>query len=282
MIKFSKKSILSVIAATTIVTAAPLGISATKAEAAQPTHTKLHYTKNITFFKNNEDVQAFFQSYMKELEEKLAIKIQLEEKQAKQQNEKRKEVTPAPVEEQPKKEAPKEQPKQEAPKAEPKQKAPKEEPKQEQPAAPAQPAPTPQPPAEQPKQEQPGYSVSAFEQKVVELTNAERAKHGLSPLQLDTELSKVAREKSKDMKQNNYFSHTSPTYGSPFDMMRQFGISYRTAGENIAMGQRSPEEVVTAWMNSQGHRANILNGNFTHIGVGHVEGNYWTQMFIGK
>ncbi|WP_096154444.1 MULTISPECIES: CAP domain-containing protein [Bacillus] len=273
MIKFSKKSILSVIAATTIVTVAPLGISASKAEAAQPVQTKLHYTKNITFFKNNEDVQAFFQSYIKELEERLAVKIQLEE-QAKQPEEKPQEVTPAPVE--------KEQPKQEVPKEQPKQDSQKEQPKQEQPAAPVQPAPTPQPPAQQPKQEQPGYSVSAFEQKVVELTNAERAKHGLSPLNLDTELSKVAREKSKDMKQNNYFSHTSPTFGSPFDMMRQFGISYRTAGENIAMGQRSPEEVVTAWMNSEGHRANILNGNFTHIGVGHVEGNYWTQMFIGK
>jgi uncharacterized protein YkwD len=66
-------------------------------------------------------------------------------------------------------------------------------------------------------------------------------------------------------------------------MMKQFGISYKAAGENIAMGQRTPEEVVTAWMNSPGHRANILNANFTHLGVGYVaSGNYWTQMFIGK
>lgn len=85
------------------------------------------------------------------------------------------------------------------------------------------------------------------------------------------------------MQRNKYFSHTSPTYGSPFDMMKKFGISFRTAGENIAMGQRTPEEVVNAWMNSSGHRQNILNPNFTHIGVGYVEnGNYWTQMFIGK
>ncbi|WP_079509415.1 CAP domain-containing protein [Mesobacillus jeotgali] len=126
-------------------------------------------------------------------------------------------------------------------------------------------------------------AVSAYEQKVVELTNQERAKNGLKPLSLDTELSKVAREKSRDMQSKGYFSHTSPTYGSPFDMMKKFGISYRSAGENIAMGQPTPEEVVKAWMNSSGHRANILNSSYTHIGVGHVaNGNYWTQMFIGK
>lgn len=85
------------------------------------------------------------------------------------------------------------------------------------------------------------------------------------------------------MQANNYFSHTSPTYGSPFDMMQQYGISYQSAGENIARGQSTPEEVVRAWMNSEGHRANILNGNYTHIGVGFEQnGNYWTQMFIRK
>lgn len=134
-----------------------------------------------------------------------------------------------------------------------------------------------------PKQSQTTSSVNAFEKKVVELTNVERQKQGLKPLVLDEALSKVAREKSLDMQRNKYFSHTSPTYGSPFDMMKKFGISFRTAGENIAMGQRTPEEVVNAWMNSSGHRQNILNPNFTHIGVGYVEnGNYWTQMFIGK
>ena len=127
------------------------------------------------------------------------------------------------------------------------------------------------------------YEASAYEQEVLELTNAEREKQGLEPLTLDTELSKVARIKSEDMQKNNYFSHTSPTYGSPFDMMKQFGISYRAAAENIAMGQRTPEEVVNAWMNSDGHRKNILSSNYTHIGIGYVEnGNYWTQMFIGK
>lgn len=125
--------------------------------------------------------------------------------------------------------------------------------------------------------------INEFEEQVVALTNEERQKHGLSDLEIDTELSKVARQKSEDMATNGYFSHNSPTYGSPFDMIQQSGISYRTAGENIAKGQRSPEEVVNAWMNSDGHRANILNENFTHIGVGYVEqGNHWTQQFIGK
>lgn len=125
--------------------------------------------------------------------------------------------------------------------------------------------------------------LSQYEQQVVDLTNEERAKHGLSPLKVDLELSKVAHEKSRDMSANGYFSHNSPTYGSPFDMMKSWGISYSSAGENIAKGQRTPQEVVNAWMNSEGHRANILNKSFTHIGVGYVaQGNVWTQQFIGK
>jgi len=125
--------------------------------------------------------------------------------------------------------------------------------------------------------------LNAFEQEVVTLTNQEREKNGLDPLKVDAELSVVARDKSQDMSSNGYFSHTSPTYGSPFDMMESYGISYRTAGENIARGQQSPSEVVNGWMNSEGHRENILNPNFTHIGVGYVEqGNYWTQEFTGN
>ncbi|MED0752075.1 CAP domain-containing protein [Bacillus amyloliquefaciens] len=126
-------------------------------------------------------------------------------------------------------------------------------------------------------------SVSAYEKKVVELTNAERQKQGLKPLQIDEKLSKSAHAKSQDMKDKNYFDHQSPTYGSPFDMMKSFGITYKTAGENIAKGQPTPEAVVKAWMNSEGHRKNILNPEFTQIGVGYVEsGNIWTQQFIGK
>lgn len=162
----------------------------------------------------------------------------------------------------------------------------KEQNKTEQPQQAPEEASVQQNPSEQlSKKEQTAEStiLSEYELEVVELTNVERQKHGLAPLQIDEALSKVARVKSEDMAKQNYFSHNSPTYGSPFDMMKQFGISYRTAGENIAMGQRSPQEVVNAWMNSEGHRANILNSNFTHIGVGHASnGNYWTQQFIGK
>jgi len=127
-----------------------------------------------------------------------------------------------------------------------------------------------------------GIDNLSYEQQVVALVNEQRAANGLAPLTLNAELSNVARAKSQDMHDNNYFSHTSPTYGSPFDMMKAFGISYKTAGENIAMGYATPEAVVSAWMNSAGHRANILNANYTQIGVGYVaDGNYWTQEFIG-
>lgn len=149
-----------------------------------------------------------------------------------------------------------------------------------------------QPPVQQPAPEQKpdtnnnsqaGQNLSQFEQEVVSLTNAERAKAGLKALQIDATLSKSAHEKSRDMSVNGYFSHTSPTYGSPFDMMKKYGITYKSAGENIAQGQRTPKEVVNAWMNSAGHRANIMNASFTHIGVGYVEkDNVWTQQFIGK
>jgi uncharacterized YkwD family protein/spore coat assembly protein SafA len=129
-------------------------------------------------------------------------------------------------------------------------------------------------------------SVKSIENQVIQLTNQQRAKNGLPALKADWELSRVARYKSVDMRDKNYFSHTSPTYGSPFTMMKNFGVSYRTAAENIAAGQRTPQEVVNAWMNSPGHRANILKSDITHIGVGYAEGgskrHYWTQMFIGK
>jgi uncharacterized YkwD family protein/spore coat assembly protein SafA len=133
----------------------------------------------------------------------------------------------------------------------------------------------------------PNYDATkSIESQVVQLTNQERAKNGLKALTQDWELSRVARYKSIDMRDKNYFSHDSPTYGSPFTMMKNFGISYRSAGENIAAGQTTAQEVVRAWMNSPGHRANILSGNYTHIGVGYAQGgsqrHYWTQMFISK
>jgi uncharacterized YkwD family protein/spore coat assembly protein SafA len=128
----------------------------------------------------------------------------------------------------------------------------------------------------------PTKEQASIEQEVTKLVNVERTKVGLPALKSDWELARVAEYKSQDMRDKNYFSHTSPTYGSPFTMMKNFGITYKSAGENIAKGQRTAAEVVQAWMNSEGHRTNILSKNFTHIGVGYVEGNYWTQMFIQK
>lgn len=126
-------------------------------------------------------------------------------------------------------------------------------------------------------------SVTTAEAEVVRLVNAERQKAGLKPLIHNWELSRVARIKSQDMMKNKYFDHNSPTYGTPFNMMKNFGITYKSAGENIAMGQTTPAAVMKAWMNSPGHKANILSTSFTQIGVGYEpNGNYWTQQFIQK
>ncbi|MDV2683652.1 SafA/ExsA family spore coat assembly protein [Alkalihalophilus lindianensis] len=129
-------------------------------------------------------------------------------------------------------------------------------------------------------------SYGSMEEEVVRLVNQERAKHGLQPLKSDWELARVARFKSEDMRDKNYFNHNSPTYGSPHQMIRNFGITYRASGENIAAGQTSAQAVFNAWMNSTGHRQNILSSNYTHIGVGYAKGgsygHYWTQMFIGR
>lgn len=125
-------------------------------------------------------------------------------------------------------------------------------------------------------------AVLQYESEVIRLVNQRRAENGLKPLAANWELSRVARYKSEDMSSQGYFSHTSPTYGSPFQMIRSFGLSYRSAGENIAYGQRTPAAVVDAWMASSGHRANILSASYTQIGVGYcADRHYWTQMFIG-
>lgn len=128
-------------------------------------------------------------------------------------------------------------------------------------------------------------ALTADELEVFNLINEQRTKNGLSALKIDSEVQNVARIKAKDMVNNNYFSHTSPTYGSPFDMLNSFKVSYKTAGENIA-GNSSNSAAVTAWMNSSGHKANILNSSFNYTGVGVVNGSkygkIYVQMFIGK
>lgn len=129
----------------------------------------------------------------------------------------------------------------------------------------------------------PAPSSVSYEERVAQLVNIERQKNGLQPLTFDKSISNVARLKSKDMADNNYFAHQSPRYGSAGDMLRNNGINWSAWGENIASGQRTPEAVVTAWMNSEGHRANILSPNFGKIGIGYVTNSngtpYWTQTF---
>ncbi|MEG1142431.1 MAG: CAP domain-containing protein, partial [Clostridia bacterium] len=129
-------------------------------------------------------------------------------------------------------------------------------------------------------------NVDAMVQQVLDLVNQERAKQGLSSLTLDVTLQKSAMAKSKDMAINNYFDHNSPTYGSVSNMLNNFGIKWRANGENIAKGQTSAAQVMNSWMNSSGHRANILKSGFTHIGIGiykNANGQIlWTQQFITK
>lgn len=130
----------------------------------------------------------------------------------------------------------------------------------------------------------PAVTTTSQENEVIRLVNAERAKAGLGALKANWQLSRVARYKSADMANKGYFSHTSPTYGSPFRMMESFGLRFSAAGENIAYGQRTPAEVMRDWMNSPGHRSNIMGRNYTEIGVGLAKNKngvcYWTQMFM--
>lgn len=130
-----------------------------------------------------------------------------------------------------------------------------------------------------------GYADGrSFPQRVVELTNRERSIRGLPPLAAKFGLQYAAEKRSTDMIVRNYFAHVDPDGRDPFSVLRRNGVAYRTAGENIALGQRTPEDVVRDWMNSPGHRANILNPRFGHIGVSAVQNRAtgqitWTQLF---
>ncbi|MFC4768121.1 CAP domain-containing protein [Effusibacillus consociatus] len=128
--------------------------------------------------------------------------------------------------------------------------------------------------------------VRSFEQRVLQLTNQARTAQGLRPLKYNWEVTRMARHKSEDMRDRSYFAHQSPTYGSPFDMLNMYQIPFRGAGENIAAGQPTPEEVVKSWLNSPGHRRNIMNPAFTDLGCGVAFGGnmriYWTQVFLTR
>ncbi|MEN6351384.1 MAG: CAP domain-containing protein [Syntrophomonas sp.] len=152
-------------------------------------------------------------------------------------------------------------------------------PVQQTPTVPSQPVnPNPATPAPAPA---PAFNPSQMQSEMLGYVNAERAKANLAPLTLDKALCDGAYLKSKDMADNNYFSHTSPTYGSPFDMMKSLGITYRAAGENIAKNI-SVIGAHTAFMNSAGHKANILGSQYGKVGFGFCqEGQYLyvTQWF---
>ena len=128
-------------------------------------------------------------------------------------------------------------------------------------------------------------AMTKDEQEVFNLINKQRTANGLSALKVDSEVQRVAKIKAQDMVNNSYFSHNSPTYGSPFEMLQSFKVSYKTAGENIA-GNSNNSGAVNAWMNSSGHKANILNSSFNYTGIGVASspkyGKVYVQMFIGK
>lgn len=133
-----------------------------------------------------------------------------------------------------------------------------------------------------PDQPDDGGSQDAWTRQVVELVNAERAKAGVGALTISSGASMAAQVRAMEITKS--FSHTRPDGRTFSTALTEAGVSYTGSGENIAYGQRSPQAVMEQWMNSAGHRANILNPDFTAIGVGHYEGNngtdYWTQLFI--
>lgn len=121
--------------------------------------------------------------------------------------------------------------------------------------------------------------LTAEEKEMIQMVNQERTRRGLNALEVDMDLVKVARVKGQDMVNNHYFSHTSPTYGSPFTMMETFGIKYRAAAENIAQN-RSVSLAHSSFMNSSGHKANILNSTYSHVGIAVVDGGPYGKTFV--
>lgn len=143
---------------------------------------------------------------------------------------------------------------------------------------------TDKPDIENPDQNRPGdnnqgTTDSAFASEVVRLVNVERTKAGLSPLSTDSAITAAAQVRAEEQKQS--FSHTRPNGKHFSTALTENDVNYSGAGENIAMGQKTPQQVMEAWMNSDGHRANILNKNFTKIGVGYMGSgsSYWAQLF---
>ncbi len=151
-------------------------------------------------------------------------------------------------------------------------------PKSNIPTSGSQPTPTPIPTPTPTPNPSPEGNNGTFEQRVLQLTNQERAKNGLAPLKGNAELNYAADKYAEVMAQRHVLSHTGPDGSTPRDRAKAVGFEAQTIGENIAVGQKTPEQVVDAWMKSPGHRANILNPRYTEIGVG-FDKNYWVQDF---
>lgn len=128
-------------------------------------------------------------------------------------------------------------------------------------------------------------NLTSDESNLLSIINAEREKNNLPNLQIDEELQNVAKLKANDLVQNNYFSHISPTYGTPFDMLKSHNISYKTASENIA-GNSDIKSAFDAWISSDSHKENILSNDYNYTGIAVVDsiayGKVIVELFIGK
>lgn len=127
---------------------------------------------------------------------------------------------------------------------------------------------------------------NALELQVVDLVNKQRALAELEPLSYSQDISDIAYLKAKDISDNNYFDHTSPTYGTVPEMFAKYNINYYALGENIGQGYKTPEDAVNAWMSSPGHKDNILSAKYTEIGIGIYKDDKgvitWVQMFLKR
>ena len=137
----------------------------------------------------------------------------------------------------------------------------------------------------EPINEYSSVSLTNDESELLTLINNERKKNNLTPLIIDENLQNVARLKAKDLVENNYFSHTSPTYGSPFEMLKNHNITYKIASENIA-GNPSLSGALDSWISSESHKNNILNNDYNYTGIAVVDsiayGKVIVELFIGK
>ena len=272
------ETLIKKILVTSLLSASIIGANAGISEASTgKSESQVHVYKQYGQVQIDQDkINSFIQNILNQqnikIDPAIQEKIQKALDQANGQQSDAEKKAPKQVTPEPKAKQPAPAPKKEQPKAEKPAPAPKKE------EATPQPTQTSDQQSNQETSSKAEFQLTADEQQMLNLVNEERQKAGLSPLKADPALTKMARAKSQDMIDNNYFDHNSPTYGSPFEMMDQFGITYKTAGENIA-GNGSVQGAHTALMNSQGHRENILGSQYTKIGIGIKDGGPYGKMF---